>query len=246
MLKTLITLAVTMFAVSAFAAEAPVTEEQKTLYSIGQSVSRSLAIFSLTPGEFEQVLHGLLDAQSGKPALVDSTQYTARIQEMAVARRKVLGEKQAVLGKEYLEKAAKEKGAVRTASGLVYIPMLEGSGESPKSTDIVKVNYRGLLIDGKEFDNSYKREKPMELKLDTVFKCWTEGVQKMKPGGKARLVCPPQLAYGDNGAGERVLPGATVIFDVDLLEVKPVAVPKQPNVAPVTPDTSVKPVPGSK
>jgi len=132
-----------------------------------------------------------------------------------------LGEKQAAAGKDYLEKASREKNAVNTTSGMLFIPLTEGTGDSPKPTDIVKVNYRGTLIDGTEFDSSYKRGKPLEFKLNGVIPCWTEGVQKMKPGGKARLVCPPNLAYADNGAGELILPGATLDFEVELLEVKP-------------------------
>jgi FKBP-type peptidyl-prolyl cis-trans isomerase FkpA len=123
------------------------------------------------------------------------------------------------LGKEFLDKAAKEKGAVKTDSGLVYLSLKEGAGDSPKTTDTVKVHYRGTLPDGREFDSSYKRNKPIDFKLDAVIKCWTEGVQKMKPGGKAKLVCPSSLAYGENGAGEMILPGATLVFEVELLEV---------------------------
>lgn len=126
----------------------------------------------------------------------------------------------AASGKDFLDKAAKEKGAVKTDSGLVYFSLKEGTGASPKATDTVKVNYRGTLPDGKEFDSSYKRGVPAEFRLDKVIKCWTEGLQKMKPGGKARLVCPPTLAYGDAGAGELILPGATLVFEVELLEVK--------------------------
>lgn len=209
-----------LFSSVAFATEAPKTDEQKTFYAIGQSVAKSLSIFSLTPAEFEMVVLGLTDAQTGKKSDIDSTVYTPRIQELAKTRRKALGDSQAAAGKDFLEKAAKEKGAVKTASGMVYTEVLEGKGDSPKATDLVKVNYRGTLIDGKEFDSSYKRGRALEFKLDSVIKCWTEGVQKMKAGGKAKLVCPPQLAYGDNGAGELILPGATLVFEVELLESK--------------------------
>jgi len=223
---------------TSFAADIPSnkTEEQKTLYAIGLSIARSLIVFDLTPAEFEHVKQGLADAQSGKKSDVDLTAYNAKIQELAKARRKLLGEKQASAGKDFLEKAAKEKGAVKTASGMVYISLSEGKGDSPKAADIVKVNYRGTLIDGKEFDSSYKRGKPLEFKLDNVIKCWTEGVQMMKPGGKAKLVCPPNLAYGENGAGELILPGATLAFEVELLEFKPTAAAKpSPPPAPAIP-----------
>lgn len=216
-----------------FAAEPPaMTEEQKTLYAVGVSVSRSLTVFDLTPAEFEYVKQGLTDAQSGKKNDVELSAYTGRIQELAKTRRKISGEKQAGAGKDYLDKAAKEKGAVKTPSGMVYTSISEGKGGSPKASDVVKVNYRGTLIDGKEFDNSYKRGKSLEFKLSNVIKCWTEGMQMMKPGGKATLVCPPNLAYGDNGAGDLILPGATLVFDVELLEFKQEAVAKPDIIAP--------------
>jgi FKBP-type peptidyl-prolyl cis-trans isomerase FkpA len=230
MLRITTTLLTILIAASAFAAEAPKNEEQKTFYAIGLSVSKSLSVFSLTPAELDFVVQGLLDGQTGKKSDVDTALFTGKIQELAKARRKALGDKQAAAGQEFLEKAAKEKGAIKTPSGIVYISLAEGKGDSPKATDSVKVNYRGTLIDGKEFDSSYKRGKPLEFKLDNVIKCWTEGVQKMKPGGKARLICPPNLAYGDNGAGEMILPGATLDFEVELLEVK--AAPAAPKDAP--------------
>jgi FKBP-type peptidyl-prolyl cis-trans isomerase FkpA len=135
-------------------------------------------------------------------------------------RRKAQGEKAAAEGKEFLEKAAGEKGAVKSDSGMVYQSLKEGNGASPTATDKVKVNYRGTLVDGKEFDSSYKRGTPAEFRLDGVIKCWTEGLQKMKEGGRARFVCPATLAYGDAGAGELILPGSTLNFEVELLEVK--------------------------
>jgi len=240
MLRIMTTLLTILIAASAFAADAPKTEEQKTFYAIGLSVSKSLSIFTLTPAELDLVVQGLTDGQSGKKTDIDSTTYTGKIQELAKARRKALGDKQAAAGQDFLEKAAKEKGATKTPSGMVYTSLTEGKGDSPKAADVVKVNYRGTLIDGKEFDSSYKRGKPLEFKLDNVIKCWTEGVQKMKPGGKAKFVCPPQLAYGDNGAGEMILPGATLEFEVELLEVKQAAVAKPDSAAPAKPTTPAK------
>jgi FKBP-type peptidyl-prolyl cis-trans isomerase FkpA len=109
---------------------------------------------------------------------------------------------------------------VTTASGLVYQSLREGSGASPAATDVVKVHYRGTFADGKEFDSSFSRGEPTEFPLNRVIKCWTEGVQMMKPGGKARLTCPPQIAYGEKGAGGVIPPNATLTFEVELLEVK--------------------------
>lgn len=119
-----------------------------------------------------------------------------------------------------IDKAAKEKGAVKTASGMVYRSIKDGSGKSPSASSTVEVNYRGTLTNGKEFDSSYKRHQSISFPLSGVIPCWTEGVQKMKVGGKAKLVCPPELAYGSRGAGSDVPPNATLIFEVELLGIK--------------------------
>jgi FKBP-type peptidyl-prolyl cis-trans isomerase FkpA len=118
-----------------------------------------------------------------------------------------------------LEAAAKEAGAVVTPSGLVYKSLKEGSGASPKASDTVKVNYRGTFPDGKEFDSSYKRNQAIEFPLMNVIKCWTEGVQRMKVGGKAKLTCPASIAYGERGAGGVIPPNATLLFEVELLGI---------------------------
>ncbi|RLJ39854.1 FKBP-type peptidyl-prolyl cis-trans isomerase [Acidovorax sp. 106] len=109
---------------------------------------------------------------------------------------------------------------VTTGSGLVYQSIKDGTGESPKATDTVKVHYKGMFLDGKEFDSSYKRGEPTEFPLNRVIPCWTEGVQRMKPGGKAKLTCPPGIAYGANGAGGVIPPNATLNFEIELISVK--------------------------
>ena len=108
---------------------------------------------------------------------------------------------------------------VTTPSGLVYRSLQEGQGSSPAATDRVRVHYRGTFPDGREFDSSHKRGQPAEFPLDRVIKCWTEGVQRMKVGGKAQLVCPPAIAYGERGAGSAVPPNATLHFEVELLGI---------------------------
>jgi FKBP-type peptidyl-prolyl cis-trans isomerase FkpA len=118
-----------------------------------------------------------------------------------------------------LAKAAAEKGAVVTDSGLVYRDIKEGKGASPAATDTVKVHYKGTFPDGKEFDSSYSRGKPTSFPLNRVIKCWTEGVQRMKLGGKAKLTCPAAIAYGDRGAPGAVPPGAILVFEVELLGI---------------------------
>ncbi len=118
-----------------------------------------------------------------------------------------------------LDAAAKEAGAVVTKSGLVFRSLKDGSGASPGAADVVKVHYRGTFPDGKEFDSSYARGTPIEFPLNRVIPCWTEGVQRMKVGGKAKLTCPSQIAYGERGAGGVIPPNATLLFEVELLGI---------------------------
>ena len=119
----------------------------------------------------------------------------------------------------FVEKATAEPGAVKTSSGLIYRELRAGSGAMPTAADRVKVNYRGTLIDGTEFDSSYKRGEPIEFPLDRVIPCWTEGVQHMKTGGKSQLVCPSAIAYGDAGSPPVIPGGATLVFEIELLGV---------------------------
>src|SRR5579871_3167562 len=119
----------------------------------------------------------------------------------------------------YLDKAAKEPGAIKTPTGLVYRELRPGSGAFPKPTDVVKVNYRGTLTNGTEFDSSYKRNESATFPLNQVIPCWTEGLQRMKVGGKSQLVCPASIAYGDRGAPPDIPGGATLIFEVELLRI---------------------------
>ena len=198
---------------------ADMTEDQKTLYALGVVLGQQAnASFNLTPAELEFIKKGMSDVISGGKPAVELETYGPKIQQLAQTRRAALNEKNLAAGKEVLEKAAKEAGAVKTESGLVYLSLKEGSGASPAPTDVVKVNYKGTLPDGKEFDSSYKRGEPAEFPLNGVIKCWTEGVQKMKVGGKAKLTCPAAIAYGENGMGP--IPGnATLSFEVELLSV---------------------------
>lgn len=118
-----------------------------------------------------------------------------------------------------LAASAREAGAVVTKSGLVYRSLKEGAGSSPAATDKVRVHYKGTFPDGKEFDSSYKRNEPTEFPLNRVIACWTEGVQLMKVGGKAKMTCPAAIAYGERGAGGVIPPNATLVFEVELLAI---------------------------
>lgn len=201
-------------------AAAPValtTEEQKTIYAVGLVMSRNLGQLGLSDAELELVKRALSDSASGKPA-VDVDVYGPKIDGLIQTRAGSLASKEKTAGKTYADNAAKQKGAVRSASGLVYREITAGSGASPKATDKVKVHYRGTLLNGTEFDSSYKRNAPAEFPLNGVIPCWTEGVQKMKVGGKSALVCPADIAYGDGGR-PGIPGGATLLFDVELLAI---------------------------
>jgi FKBP-type peptidyl-prolyl cis-trans isomerase FkpA len=193
------------------------TDEERVIYALGLSIAGSLSPFDLSPHELELVEQALKDAAAGKPA-VELKTWGPKIEPLAQARSGRVAERQKVTSKAYLEKAATAPGAVKTDSGLVYRELRAGSGPSPLATDTVKVNYRGTLINGVEFDSSYSRNEPAQFALNGVIRCWTEGVQKMKVGGKAMLVCPSDLAYGDQGRPS-IPGGAALIFDIELLEI---------------------------
>jgi FKBP-type peptidyl-prolyl cis-trans isomerase FkpA len=204
----------------------PQTEEQKTLYALGLSIGRSISVFDMTPEELEYVKAGITSQVKGEKSPVDLDTYGPKLQELARARSTRKAEAEKAKSKEFLEQAAKEPGAVKTESGLVYKELTAGTGASPKAEDIVKVHYKGTLTNGTEFDSSYKRGEPTQFPLQGVIKCWTEGVQKMKVGGKAKLTCPSDIAYGDRGAPPNIPGGAALVFEVELLEI--VKAPEMP------------------
>ena len=195
------------------------TDDQKTLYAIGLFVSRSLVPFNLTAEELEFVKAGLADGVSGKEPKVDLQTYSPKVQELQKSRMNAAAAVEKKAGQAYLDKAASEKGATKTASGLIMTTIKPGNGVSPKPTDKVKVHYTGTLTDGTVFDSSVERKEPATFQLNSVIPCWTEGVQQMKVGGKAKLVCPSSIAYGDRGAPPKIKPGATLVFDVELLDI---------------------------
>jgi FKBP-type peptidyl-prolyl cis-trans isomerase FkpA len=201
------------------AADEPKDEDQKTLYALGLAVGRSLEVFKLTDKEFELVRRGLADQVGGKKPLVDLDAYQPKIQQLAQKRMAQASEALQAKDKQFMEQAKKEKGVQALPSGVLYIPQKEGTGASPKETDTVKVHYRGTLVDGKEFDSSHKRNQPAEFPLNGVVKCWTEGMQKMKVGGKAKLVCPSATAYGDQGRPPVIPAKATLVFEIELLDI---------------------------
>jgi FKBP-type peptidyl-prolyl cis-trans isomerase FkpA len=196
------------------------TDEQKTVYAIGLSMAQSLSPLDLSPAEIEIIKRAFSDSAAGKPA-VKLEEWTPKFQTFSQSRSARASAKQKLAAKAYLDKAAMEQGATRTPSGLVYRELAAGTGASPKPTDKVKVNYRGTLTNGTEFDSSYKRNQPAEFPLNGVIACWTEGVQRMKVGGKSQLVCPAEIAYGDRGSPPLISGGATLIFEIELLGITP-------------------------
>lgn len=195
-------------------------DSQKTLYALGLAVGRSLDVFKLTPAELEIVKRGLSDQVSGKKTAIELEQWQPKIQGLLEQRQKATADALKAKDKGFIDQVKKEKGAQTLPSGLVFIPQKEGTGAQPKTTDTVKVHYTGKLVDGTEFDSSVKRGQPAEFPLNQVIKCWTEGVAKMKVGGKAKLVCPAAIAYGEQGRPPVIPGGATLVFDVELLETK--------------------------
>src|ERR1044071_4092131 len=197
----------------------PTTEEQKTLYALGIFMSQQVDVFALTPEELVMVQKGLADGVAHAKPVVDVETYKTKLQTLAQARMEVASKKSAEAGTAYVEKASKEAGATKTASGMVIKQTKEGTGAQPKASDQVKVHYEGRLIDGKVFDSSIARGEPATFPLNGVIPCWTEGVQTMKVGGKAQFACPASLASGPNGSPPNIMPGSTLVFDVELLDI---------------------------
>jgi FKBP-type peptidyl-prolyl cis-trans isomerase FkpA len=195
------------------------TEEQKTLYALGLVLAQNLSTFALSPADLEIVKAGLADGLGNKEKKVDLQVYGPKIQELQKTRAIAAAAPERKAGQAFVDKAAAEKGAVKTPSGAVVTTIKPGTGPSPAATDKVKVHYQGTLMDGTVFDSSIQRGEPITFPLNGVIKCWTEGVQQMKVGGKSRLVCPADTAYGDRGAPPKIKPGATLVFEVELLEI---------------------------
>lgn len=195
------------------------SEDQKTLYALGAAVARNIAPFDLTEEELKHVQAGFADAVLKKD-VGDIQQYFPQIQALQEQRMTAAAEAEKKSGEAYLAKAASESGAQTTPSGVVYKEVSPGKGDSPQATDTVQVHYHGTLQDGTVFDSSVERNEPATFPLNGVIPCWTEAVQLMKVGGKSRIVCPSSTAYGDRGAPPDIKPGATLIFDVELLGIE--------------------------
>ncbi len=197
-------------------------QKDKVSYSIGLNIGFNLGRQNVQVNP-DLLAAGIKDAIAGKPQL-----NTDQVKEVMAAfekdmqqKQKAAGEKNASEGAKFLEENKKKEGVKTTASGLQYKVIKEGTGPQPKETDTVTVNYRGTLINGTEFDSSYKRGQPATFPLNGVIKGWTEGLQLMKTGSKYQVFVPPNLAYGDRNVGPDIAPNSTLIFEVELLGVKP-------------------------
>lgn len=215
-----IVLAVASGASAQSAKPAPQTDDQKVLYAAGAALAQNIASWNLKPEEIVFVVQGLEDAAAGKKLVVDLDQVKPKIQAFAQARAAASSAVEKKASEPFLAKAAAEKGAKKTESGLILTEIKAGDGPSPKAEEKVKVHYHGTLIDGTVFDSSVQRGEPVSFPLKGVIPCWTEGLQLMKVGEKAKLVCPPEIAYGERGAPPKIKPGATLVFEVELLGIE--------------------------
>ena len=215
--------------------------KEKASYSIGANWGNSLKRQEVEV-DLEATIKGLRDGLAGKSVLTDQELREAlsalnqEIRAKMEEKRKHLGETNKQEGEKFLAENKSKPGVITLPSGLQYKILAEGSGESPKSNDVVTANYRGTLIDGTEFDSSSKSGQPLVRPANMLIKGWTEALQLMKPGAKWELFIPPDLAYGERGSGAQIGPNATLIFEMELLSFKPPSPP--PAVAPVQPVVS--------
>jgi len=193
------------------------TEEKKTLYAMGLALSQRLKTLELNADEMLVIQAGLEDGVLGRDPKVPLEVYGPKIDGMLRERMTAAMGREKQKGQAFRDKAAQEPGAVKTESGLIYFEQQAGTGAAPEATSTVRVHYHGTLPDGSVFDSSRGAE-PATFALNGVVKCFSEGIGKMKVGGKSKLICPPELAYGDGGAPPSIPPGATLIFEVELLE----------------------------
>ncbi len=198
---------------------APSTDDEKTIYSLGHMASQRLKSFDLSPKEFQVWVQGVKDGLDGKESKVDLKSFSMEVAKLGEARSKKVSEKEAKEAAPYLEKMAKEAGATKLDSGVIYNETKAGEGKNPAKESIVKVHYHGTLRDGSVFDSSKDRGTPATFPLNRVIPCWTEAVQKMKVGGTAKVTCPAAQAYGDRGAPPKIKPGAALTFEIELLEI---------------------------
>lgn len=215
---------------SAQPAATPAASNDRLFYALGVLLSRNqnLAALDLSDQELKQLLAGLRDGYQHHAQIDNPESYLPQMQALQRSREQAVAERQKQAGAAFTAKVATLPGAHKTASGLVYVSSVKGSGAQPGPTDRVKVQYTGKLIDGTVFDSSYTRGQPATFPLAGIIPCWKEALQLMKVGGHARVVCPADIAYGDRGRPPVIPPGATLDFQIELLDV---VVPPPPSLA---------------
>jgi FKBP-type peptidyl-prolyl cis-trans isomerase FkpA len=233
------TLGVACSRVSGGGSVEPKTEDEKIVYTWGYMLGRNAGALSLSPHELDVVKAGMTDSANKKKAAVDVEKYGPQIDTLARRRAETRADSEKGKAAATLEAAAKESGAEKTASGLIFKQTRAGTGAQPAPGDRVKVHYEGRLADGEVFDSSRKRGEPIVISLDGVIPCWKEGVGRMKVGEQAKLTCPSEIGYGPRGQPP-VIPGnAVLIFDVELMDI--VKAPPPPPVS----DSPAMPPPAS-
>lgn len=225
---------------SVYAAEGEAFKDnkEKFSYALGMSLGNNLRRSGIPLDEIDPnaIMQGVKDGYDLSKARLSENEARDIIMSTQREARTRLAEKNKKDGEKFLEENKKKEGVVTLPSGLQYKVLAEGSGESPKPNDMVTVNYRGTLIDGTEFDSSYKRGQPAKFGVNGVIKGWSEALQLMKPGAKWQLFIPPELAYGERGSGLAIGPNSTLVFDVELLSVEQRPTTSTSSSAPITSD----------
>jgi FKBP-type peptidyl-prolyl cis-trans isomerase len=196
------------------------SEDGQRLYALGFVLARRTLIgVELSEADLQSFQSGISDALTGEESKVALAEVGPTLQTFVQDRMAVAAVKEKEAGNELVQQAAAEEGAELLSSGMVFVSAEEGSGPNPTGTDTVKLHYHGTLRDGTVFDSSVDRGEVATFSLNGVIQCFSEGLQRMKVGGKAKLVCPAATAYGDRGSPPAIRPGATIVFDVELLEI---------------------------
>lgn len=199
----------------------PKTVEDKVFYALGMEFGRRIVSLSMSPAELAMVKAGLGDAVARRASKVDLEEIRAASFQLTEQRKKASAGQEKKKGRAFVDTVAGAPGAQRLKAGVVVEELQSGSGPNPGATDVVKVNYEGRLLDGTLFESSYKDKKPMQVGLLAVMSCWQIGIPALRVGEKARLFCPSDVAYGDDGMPPTIPGGATLVFDVELLSTRP-------------------------
>lgn len=197
----------------------PSSDDEKVFYTVGNMFGSRLANLSLSEGELNSLVQGVRDSATGTKAIVDIAKFQPQVQKVFKGRMQKNSDKVKKEGISFLAKFVAD-GGTKTASGLAYKIITKGAGKKPVATDKVEVHYHGTLIDGTVFDSSVDRKTKVTFPLNRVIKGWTEGLQLLQEGGKIKLVIPAELAYGDAGAPPKIPGGATLVFEVELFQIK--------------------------